>query len=85
MVRHRAGSRTGRRRTQAGEVGQIGGGLRVAGAAQDTARLGAEREDMAGLDQVGRFCNGIGQDADGCCAVRALMPVVMPRAHRRRR
>ena len=65
----------------AGQLDQIHRRFGVAGALQDAARLGAQREDMAGLDQIVRA------PPSGSAMMRmvwarsaALMPVVMPRA-----
>ena len=54
---------------QAGEDGEIDGGLGVAGAFEDTAGTGAEGEDVTGLDEVVGGGRGIGKEFDGVGAV----------------
>jgi hypothetical protein len=54
---------------QAGEAGQVDRALGVAGADQDAAGLGAQREDVAGADDVGGAEVLVAGDADGLGAV----------------
>ena len=54
---------------EAGEGGEIGGSLRVAGAAEDAALFCAERKDVARLDEIVGSGGGIGEDADGGSAI----------------
>ena len=49
---------------QAGEAGEVDGGLGVTGAAQHTAGHGAQREDVAGPDEGVRTCVRIREQAD---------------------
>jgi hypothetical protein len=62
----------------AGHGGQVAAGLGVAGAHQHAAVLRLQREDVAGLHQVG----GLASRATAACTVRARsaaeMPVVTP-------
>ena len=54
---------------QAGEAGQVDGGLGVAGAHQHAAVAGAQGVDVAGTAQLRGFGGGVGQGADGAGAV----------------
>ena len=54
---------------ESGEGGEVDGGFGVAGAAEDTAGHGLEREDVAGFHQVLGVSCGIGEEADGEGAV----------------
>ena len=56
-------------RWKTGEGGEIDGGLGVAGAAEDTAGHGLEREDVAGFHQVLGVRAWIGEESDGEGAV----------------
>ncbi len=56
-------------RGQAGHGGQVAARLGVAGAHQHAAGHGAYREDMAGLDQVGRLGVARHRHLDGAGAV----------------
>ena len=63
---------------EAGQRGEVAAGFGVAGAHQHAAVLRLQREDVAGLDQVGRPASR----ATAACMVRARsaaeMPVVTP-------
>src|SRR5690606_30133946 len=59
----------GARRAQSGEPGEVDGGLGVAVAHQDAAGAGAQREDVAGPDQVGGFGGAARQQPEGGGAV----------------
>ena len=59
------------RRVQSRQSGQVDGGLRVAGAGQHAFVLGIERIDVAGASECGGDAVGIGERADGGCAVVA--------------
>ena len=55
--------------SEAGEAGEVDGSLGLAGADKDAAAAGAQREDVAGTDEIGRGGAGIDGDADGMGAV----------------
>ena len=54
---------------EAGEAGEIDGGLGLSGADQNAAAAGAQREDVAGTDEVGGGGAGVDGGADGMGAV----------------
>ncbi len=54
---------------EAGEAREVDGGLGLAGADQDAAAAGAQREDVAGTGEVGSGGAGIDGGADGVGAV----------------
>ncbi|ESQ02624.1 GTP cyclohydrolase/3,4-dihydroxy-2-butanone 4-phosphate synthase bi-functional protein [Streptomyces sp. PVA_94-07] len=54
---------------QSGEPGEVDGGLGVAGPDQDSAGLGAQREDVAGADQVAGGGRRVGEQPQGGGAV----------------
>ncbi len=56
-------------RAQAREAGEVHGGLGVAVADQDAAGLGAQREDVAGADEVTGLGDPVGEQAQGGGAV----------------
>ena len=54
---------------EAGETGEVDGGFGLAGADEDAAAAGAEREDVAGTNEVGGCGAGIDGDLDGASAI----------------
>ena len=54
---------------EAGETSEIDGGLGLAGADEDAAAASAEREDVAGTDEVGGGGAWVDGDADGVGAI----------------
>ena len=66
-------------RAQAGEAGEVDGGLGVPGAAQHAAVLGAQRDDVA---RAGRgrptWCPASARSRMVCARSEAEMPVVTP-------
>ena len=55
---------------EAGEPGEIDAGFGMARAAQNAAIPGAQREDVAGLDEIVRRGLGVHEELDGARAVR---------------
>ena len=55
--------------SEAGEAGEVDGGLGLAGADEHAAAAGAQREDVAGTGEIGRGGAGIDGGADGMRAV----------------
>ena len=69
---------------QAGQPGQVDGGLGVAGAAQHPAVLGAQRDHVAGPGEVVGDAGRVGEQPHGGGAVRCRNPGSDIRLSRRR-
>jgi len=54
---------------ETGQAGKVHRGLRLAGPLQHPASFGLEREDVSGLDEVGRAGLGVDGDLDGASPV----------------
>ena len=66
-------------RAQAGQHGEVDGGLGVAGPAQHAAVLGPQRHDVPGAGEVGRRRSSASASSRMVCArSEAEMPVVTP-------
>ncbi len=59
---------------KAGEAGEVDRGLRLSGAVEHAAVARPQREDVAGLDEVGGAVGGIDRDLDRVRAVRRRDP-----------
>ena len=66
------------RRYEPGQPGEIDRGLGLAGAQEHAAVARAQREDVAGPDEVLAARRGVDRDLDRVRAVGAEMPVVTP-------